>query len=120
MILIIGPLFNGKKTFCRQTFHLSEQDFSKSFPCTESAIYEAQELAAGKDLIALNRLADALAEKPYVLFTETGSGVVPIDPVERENRENAGILGQLLAQRADAVIRVWCGLPVLIKGKLPE
>ncbi|WP_417341205.1 bifunctional adenosylcobinamide kinase/adenosylcobinamide-phosphate guanylyltransferase, partial [Evtepia gabavorous] len=48
-----------------------------------------------------------------------GGGVVPVDPVQRQNREAAGRLACLLAQRADRVIRVFCGLPQALKGELP-
>ena len=41
-----------------------------------------------------------------------------MDP-ERAAREAAGRLACLLAQRADAVVRVFCGIPVVLKGKLP-
>ena len=42
--------------------------------------------------------------------------VVPVDKNERAAREAAGRLGCLLAQRADAVVRVFCGIPVYLKG----
>ena len=41
------------------------------------------------------------------------------DQVQRQNREAAGRLACLLAQRADRVIRVFCGLPQALKGELP-
>ncbi|WP_417341939.1 bifunctional adenosylcobinamide kinase/adenosylcobinamide-phosphate guanylyltransferase, partial [Evtepia gabavorous] len=54
-----------------------------------------------------------------VIAPEVGGGVVPVDPVQRQNREAAGRLACLLAQRADRVIRVFCGLPQALKGELP-
>ena len=41
-----------------------------------------------------------------------------MDPKERRNRESAGRLSCLLAERADTVIRVFCGLPRALKGEL--
>ena len=46
---------------------------------------------------------------------------IPTDSEEcealgRAAREAAGRLGCLLAQRADAVVRVFCGIPVYLKG----
>ena len=49
------------------------------------------------------------------LATEVGGGVVPIDPSERAAREAAGRLSCLLAQRAERVVRVFCGLPMVLK-----
>ena len=44
---------------------------------------------------------------------------MPVDPRERAAREAAGRLACLLARRADAVVRVYCGLPQVLKGELP-
>ena len=49
--------------------------------------------------------------------SELGGGVVPVDPREREARERAGRLACLLAARADTVIRVFCGIPKVLKGE---
>ena len=40
---------------------------------------------------------------------------MPIDAGERAVREAAGRLSCLLAQRAARVIRVFCGLPMVLK-----
>ena len=61
-------------------------------------------------------LAQQLARNEVVIATEVGGGVVPVDKNERAAREAAGRLGCLLAQRADAVVRVFCGIPVYLKG----
>lgn len=107
MIFITGPLFSGKRAYAR-TF------------CSEGEMCpDAQELAFGEaDLPAL---ADRLAEQyKVVISTETGGGVVPADAALRADREAAGRLACLLAERADTVIRVFCGLPMVLKGRLPE
>ena len=54
-----------------------------------------------------------------VTATEVGGGVVPIDPVQRAAREAAGRLACLLAERADCVVQMFCGLPTVLKGELP-
>ena len=46
---------------------------------------------------------------------EVGSGVVPIDKAQRAQREAAGRLAILLAQQAQEVVRVFCGIPTRIK-----
>ena len=43
---------------------------------------------------------------------------MPLDPAEREARERAGRLACLLAARADVVVRVFCGIPKVLKGEL--
>ena len=76
-----------------------------------------QELAGkAEDLAAL---AEQLAQKAVVIATEVGGGIVPMDAGERHNREQAGRLACLLAERADTVVRVCCGIPQVLKGELP-
>ena len=107
MILITGPLYSGKRTFAR------------TLP--GRCIADAQQLAAGcKDHAELEKLADKLSAYDIVLSTEVGGGVVPIDPAERAARENAGRLACMLAARAMCVVQMFCGIPTVLKGELPE
>ena len=77
-------------------------------------VFDAQELAfSRKDL---EKLADELAQFDAVTIAEIGGGIVPLDPDERERRERAGRLACLLAERAETVVRVFCGIPKVIKG----
>ena len=46
--------------------------------------------------------------------------MVPIDPAERAARENAGRLACMLAARAKCVVQMFCGIPTVLKGELPE
>ncbi|MFQ9680026.1 MAG: hypothetical protein ACLRZH_07925 [Ruthenibacterium lactatiformans] len=57
----------------------------------------------------------AVARNEVVIATEVGGGAAG-GQNERAAREAAGRLGCLLAQRADAVVRVFCGIPVYLKG----
>ena len=68
---------------------------------------------------SLPALADELAQYDVVTATEVGGGVVPIDPAQRAAREAAGRLACLLAERADCVVQMFCGLPTVLKGELP-
>ena len=110
MIFITGPLFSGKKDYVRNALRWSEEDMRRH------AVWDVQELAAEAE--DLERLADELSKKQVVIATEVGGGVVPMDPKERGSREAAGRLSCLLAERADTVIRVFCGLPRALKGEL--
>lgn len=110
MIFIFGPLFSGKRAAAMQLLHCDESALETRCVC------DAQALAAEHD--DLDALADELARYDAVIATEVGSGVVPLDPAERAARERAGRLNQLLAARATAVVRVFCGISVVIKGEL--
>lgn len=122
MIFVIGPLFSGKQDYIMQALGWSETDF------LEKAVRDVQNLAAEAaeavetshspldDLQEkLRSLADRLSQKEVVIATETGCGVIPLDPRERRNREAAGRLSCLLAERAETVVRVCCGIPQVLK-----
>ncbi len=109
MIFVTGPAFSGKQEYIQRVLGLNDKAFA------ECAVRDVQDLALGKDP---DELADRLAEKRIVIATEIGGGIVPADPEEREKREAAGRLACRLAERADTVIRVCCGLPQVLKGKL--
>ena len=94
MIFITGPLYSGKREYARLLLGCTREELA------QRAVWDVQELARNEVVIA----------------TEVGGGVVPVDKNERAAREAAGRLGCLLAQRADAVVRVFCGIPVYLKG----
>ena len=110
MIFVTGPLYAGKKTWIRERLGLTEAEFAAC------AVWDVQNLVPTG---SLEELADELAMRRIVIATEVGCGVVPTDPVERESREAAGRLSCLLAERAETVVRVCCGLPQLLKGEWP-
>lgn len=111
MIFITGPLFSGKRDVAKELLHCGEKEFSRL------AIWDVEKLAAedGDLTMLANTLADSYA---VVIATEVGGGVVPVDPFQRRDRERAGRLACLLAQRADTVVRVFCGIPSVLKGSL--
>ncbi|MFR2650893.1 MAG: bifunctional adenosylcobinamide kinase/adenosylcobinamide-phosphate guanylyltransferase [Gemmiger sp.] len=103
MVFVTGPLCSGT--------HL----------CAKARRAAGVRRAGFADAAAdLNRLADELADYDVVTAAEVGGGVVPIDPADRAAREAAGRLACLLAARADCVVQMFCGLPTVLKGELPE
>ena len=111
MIFVTGPMFAGKQEYIQNALGLSQDAFAAQ------AVWDVERLAA--QTADLEALADELTMHKIVIASEIGSGIVPIDPAERKAREAAGQLSCLLAQRAETVVRVVCGLPQVLKGELP-
>ena len=111
MIFVTGPMFAGKREYIRNALGLSRDVFAAQ------AVWDVERLAA--KTADLEALADELAVHKIVIASETGGGIVPIDPAERKAREAAGRLSCLLARRAETVVRVVCGLPQVLKGVFP-
>ena len=57
---------------------------------------------------------DMLCDK-IIITTETGCGLVPVDKAERELREKNGRANCALAENAQSVYRVVCGIGQRIK-----
>lgn len=111
MILIVGPLWSGKRAVAKKLLRCDEAELARR------AVWDVQELA--REDIELEKTADELSASEVVIATEVGGGVVPVDDAERAARERAGRLCCLLAERAETVVRVFCGIPKAIKGELP-
>ena len=108
MIFVTGPMFSGKREYLQKALALSPEELSAR------AAFDVETLAAGEE--ELEELALRLSQYEFVTANEVGCGVVPIEAEQRRVRERAGRLSCLLAQRADTVIRVCCGLPQVLKG----
>lgn len=67
-------------------------------------------------LHAINSCAAAVT----VVSNEVGAGVVPDNALARRFRSAQGRLNQGLAARADLVVQIVAGLPLVLKGKLPK
>ena len=103
MILVVGGIASGKRTFVT----------GLGFPDEECAFDVHERLRDGEDAAAL---VDELSEKTVVTCAEVGNGIVPLDSGERAWRESVGRLACALADRSDAVVRMVCGVPVVLKG----
>ncbi len=121
MVLIIGGRGQGKHDFARATYGIAETD------CVSGTLVGGKKLISHlEDWIAegvrQGRALEAelfayLAQNPesILLCAEVGGGLVPIDPHERAIRERTGRLCCQLAEEAEAVWRVYCGLGTRLK-----
>lgn len=107
MIFITGARYSGKREFALESLHLTEADLTAC---------EVQELV--RECEDVDSVFESLRNEKVVIASEVGCGVVPLDKGERLYRERAGELSQRLANEADTVVRIVCGLPQVIKGQL--
>lgn len=124
-VLMIGGACQGKCALAKQWFGLQDTDFAEGETCTVQQMqaacavnglhrYTRRHLAQG-----LDGLLDVLHDK-IVLCDEIGCGVVPFEKEKEDWREQTGRLLCDLAAQADLVVRVYAGMPQVLKGKLPE
>jgi adenosylcobinamide kinase/adenosylcobinamide-phosphate guanylyltransferase len=87
-----------------------------------ATLWLTNQLLAEADLDAAEAgLIEALGTCPapvVVVSNEVGLGLVPDSPLGRRFRDAQGHLNQRLAERADLVVLVAAGLPLVLKGTL--
>ncbi|MBP3459312.1 MAG: bifunctional adenosylcobinamide kinase/adenosylcobinamide-phosphate guanylyltransferase [Lachnospiraceae bacterium] len=111
MILIIGGTAQGKTQYARKLakegWHI-EDDFHLKVKAALQKNSDPLEEAK-------NLLTQYDPHKLIIVSNEMGYGIVPIDPFERKYREKNGRVNCYLAEHAEQVIRVICGLGEKIK-----
>lgn len=123
MILMIGGAYQGKTEYAKRRYGLRD---SEIFTCTNQTLDPAARCLCHMERFALacvqagKEPADVLAALDLtgkiVLCDDISCGVVPIDAQTREWREAVGRMNAYLAARAERVTRVFCGLPLELKG----
>lgn len=122
MILIFGGAYMGKQAYARK--HLGIEKIVQceaelpDFQTGCVAGLEQFSLACaqqGMDAAACLEAAAAQWKDCVLIVRDISCGVVPIDPVERAWREENGRMIRMLAAHAQQVIRIWYGLPQVLK-----
>lgn len=109
-ILIIGGAFQNKLQYALDRYSLTTDDVG-----TDKRVLDNFQQYF-KNNMDDDRLLDKCLGK-IVVCDEIGCGIIPLDKADREYREALGRFLCLLAQRADTVIRVSCGIGSVIKGE---
>lgn len=125
MIMIIGGSYQGKKEFAKFHFGLTESDITDGGKCSLTVLANAHcinnyELAI-KRMIVENIDPLDFTKKlncEIVIMSEIGCGIIPLEKSEREWRETVGRAGCILAEKAETVYRVCCGIATIIKGEM--
>lgn len=115
MILLIGGNGAGKASYVRESLGYVEGQIADGILSDCPAILNLHRIVAAHPN-QTEMLFQQLCNKAILTCDEVGGGVVPLDPVQRQMREETGRLLILLAREADTVLRLFCGIPTVIKG----
>lgn len=117
MILVIGGLASGKREYVKTAFGFYDDEMANAVLDGRPVVFNLQELVS-QHLNSYNELIPILLSKKVVICNEVGSGVVPVDKAERAAREATGRVCVALAEKAEKVIRICCGVPSVIKSEV--
>ena len=122
LIMIIGGMAQGKHAFAAQFAHVRCIDGLAAQirdavragrdPLAEANV-SVRDFVTTRESTSSNDLAET--QDLVLIYPEVGSGVVPLDPEEREWREAVGSVGCRIAAEADEVYRVVAGIAQRIK-----
>ena len=124
MELIVRGIFQGQLAYGQELF--PDLEWVDGAACSledlksAGGVFDFQELV--RRLLEEKELPEDLGDRIYeenpdliVIANEVGSGVVPVDPLEREFREKTGRICTCLAGHSHRVHRVICGIGKVIK-----
>ena len=115
MKLIVGGLGQGMLAWALKEYGLTEADVARTAAeaAARPVLEGLEELLRDPDF----GLEPVLEANPDLILIcrELGCGVVPLDKTQRDWRERVGRVCCDLAQKADTVVRVFCGIGQVIK-----
>ncbi len=114
MMLVMGGRASGKHTYVASLGYDATK-MSDGKVDGHPVILHAEKLVShcNRDL---EEAVCLLSTLEVVCIAEVGSGPTPAGSEERDERDRIGRLAMLLAQRAECVVRMVCGIPVVLKG----
>ncbi|MDN4493262.1 bifunctional adenosylcobinamide kinase/adenosylcobinamide-phosphate guanylyltransferase [Ureibacillus aquaedulcis] len=136
MQIVIGGAYNGKRKFVKD--RLANQlsgnyYFFEGIIPNETKFYKEDVIIIGDfEKIILQKIhldEEAIAEEIFnnlyrlnqqvqviCICTDIGRGIVPLLKEERKLRDACGRLYQKLFSESESVVRVWYGIPQVLKG----
>lgn len=129
MKLVIGGAWQGKRALAEARYGIpgdgwtdgeicSREEFGKAEAVCSLHAYIRRQMEQGTGMEVLAQEIEERARRGLKIVTsdEVGYGVVPMDAKERAWREACGRICTRLAAVSDEVVRVCCGVGMVIKG----
>ncbi|MGE7024099.1 bifunctional adenosylcobinamide kinase/adenosylcobinamide-phosphate guanylyltransferase [Solibacillus cecembensis] len=138
MYVILGGAYNGKRNYVeimlQKRGNVAVHDIAGEIPditaISEKDVVVISEfetivqamLAQPEETVAME-IVEQLCElnkhaQVICICTDMSRGVVPLEKEVRQMRDTCGRIFQKLCKEADTVIRVWYGLPQILKGEI--
>lgn len=138
MYVILGGAYNGKRNYVEKMLQQKEKTpvhYCEGFIPTIATIKKNDVVVISKfdiivgsmreqrEEVAAQMIVSQLFElsghaQVFCLCTDQSRGVVPLEKEVRQMRDTCGRIYQKLCQEATTVIRVWYGLPQVLKGEI--
>lgn len=126
MRMVIGGKAQGKLTYVLSHENLLQDEIIDGRTCPLQAPFRGKALYALHELVRRvlkdgndprEVVVSILRENAelIIITDEIGGGIVPMEPFERQWREEYGKICCMLAKKAQKVERVYCGIPMVIK-----
>jgi len=126
VILVIGGAYQGKLSYVKEKYRLEDQDI---YICKEgqSELTTDKRVIYGLEHIILSQVKKGMDSTCYIkeniaslqdkilVCVDASCGIVPMDKDLRAYREASGRTLSYLANKADEVIRIFCGIGSKIK-----
>jgi len=127
MKLIFGGVYQGKLSYALTRFGVTNDDVyfcdaeNANLPPSKPIFYEIDKwiLALVKaDADIIKATADFFSAHPnsVIICNDISCGVVPMDPTLRRWRDEVGRFMGQAAQISGEVVRMYCGIPTILKG----
>lgn len=132
---VIGGAYNGKRTFVEQWLFQSQiqqiHTFEGEIPDPrftkddyvvignfEKMVVHYPQLNEDEIVEVMMEKLNRLDEQANLICicTDIGRGIVPLRKEERKLRDTCGRLYQHLFAKSEKVIRIWYGIPQMLKG----
>ena len=116
MILVIGGLAAGKYEYVTTTLGYPDSDIARGVLDEKPVLADLHDLIRAGHAVD-DELLEELRRKEVITCSEVGAGVVPLEVSERQYRDEVGKLCAELVKSASKVIRIYYGLPTVIKDQ---